>query len=951
MSGSRPPGVSTPGPGGAADGGFGGASRSGWRGRDRESEILTRLLRAAHSGRGGVLLVEGESGIGKTRLLEEAVETAAAMGFMLARGAADELGRVVPLAPLMSAFGETTQTLLGSQEPADGTDVRLRLVEGLQARLEERAARGPLLATLDDLHWADPMTLLALRSLIPELASYPLVWVLSRTTGRGDSGAERLYEALERDGATRIVLGALEDRAVAEIITDELGAEPSPELLRLADGASGKPFLLVELLCGLRDEHAVQTVDGRARPASSRLPRRIQQIVHGRLYGLSPRTRHLLQVAAILGRSFEADDVADMLGEPPARLLPALEEAEAAGVLTAGPGLLSFRHDLVWLAVTETMAPSVRQALHRQAGRMLLDRGGSVVVAAAHLRDSARTGDAAALAGLDQAAREVLPASPETAADLAVRALDLTAPGDGRRSDRALIAVRALTTAGALNEAVRLAQANLSTATPPGHTARLRYELAYALLQAGRIADAVAEAEKTLGQGDLPDELRGLIDQVLFMGPLGSQAHRRARSRAEGVLAAPRRHSESSLVAAHLILADIAWGEGRAADGLEHSREAARIVSGDPIRLTHPHLLHACTLMDMRRLPEATTALRVATEQITALGTTAYAAVPTLLRARLRLIEGRLEDAAAEARAGLATADELGAHLYDRFGTTVLAIVALRRGDLESAADFAGRSRSHHLPGVDPMSAWWWANWGPALVAEAQDGPEQAFDLLHPVYTDPGERYRLLMAEADAAAWLTRIALAVGDRTGARTATDAAERLARDNPGFPTLAASAAQAHALLHQDAAALARAAATHVGPWSRASAAEDLGVLHAHGDADREAAIHHLDQALEAYQGAGAPRDAARVRARLRRLGVRRRHWGQAQRPSSGWASLTDTERKVAALAGQGLTNPQIAAQMFISRETVKFHLSQVFRKLNIASRVELARLISRPDPPRP
>jgi DNA-binding NarL/FixJ family response regulator len=659
-----------------------------------------------------------------------------------------------------------------------------------------------------------------------------------------------------------------------------------------------------------------------------------------------------LQVAAILGRSFDADDVAEMLGEPPTRLLPALEEAEAAGVLMAGPDLLSFRHDLVWLAVTETMAPSVRRALHRQAGRMLLERGESVV-AAAHLMDSARPGDAAASEGLDRAAREVLPASPETAADLAVRALDLTAPGDTQRSDRALTAVRALTAAGSLNEAIKLAQVTLSTAMPLGHTAQLRYELAYALLQAGRMAEAVAEAEKTLSHGDVPDELHGLIDQVLFLGPLGSRAHQRAQRRAEGVLAAPQRHSKPSVIAAHMMLTDIAWGEGRAADGLEHSREAARIVSGDPIRLTHPHLQHACTLMEMRRLAEATTALEIATEQITVLGTTAYAAVPTLLRARLRLIEGRLEDAATEAGAGLATAEELGAHLYDPLGVTVLAIVAVRRGDLRAAAEYADHCRSHDVPSLDVMSAWWWVNWCPALVAEVQGGPERAIDLLHAPYTDPAERCRLLMVEADAAAWLTRIALAVGDRIGAQAVTGTAERLARDNPDFATLAASAAHAHGLLHHDAAALAYAAVTHVGPLSRASAAEDLGVLRvrAPGDADRESAIHHLDQALETYQQAGALRDAARIRARLRRLGVRRRHWTPTERPASGWASLTGTERNIAALAGEGLTNPQIAAHMFISRDTVKFHLSQVFRKLSIASRVELARLITQHDPQRP
>jgi DNA-binding CsgD family transcriptional regulator len=103
-----------------------------------------------------------------------------------------------------------------------------------------------------------------------------------------------------------------------------------------------------------------------------------------------------------------------------------------------------------------------------------------------------------------------------------------------------------------------------------------------------------------------------------------------------------------------------------------------------------------------------------------------------------------------------------------------------------------------------------------------------------------------------------------------------------------------------------------------------------------------VHRLDQALDGYQRIGALWDAARIRARLRRLGVRRRHWGRSERPVSGWASLTDTERRVAELVAQGLTNPQVADQMFISPHTVKFHLRQVFRKLAIGSRVELARV---------
>jgi DNA-binding CsgD family transcriptional regulator len=133
-------------------------------------------------------------------------------------------------------------------------------------------------------------------------------------------------------------------------------------------------------------------------------------------------------------------------------------------------------------------------------------------------------------------------------------------------------------------------------------------------------------------------------------------------------------------------------------------------------------------------------------------------------------------------------------------------------------------------------------------------------------------------------------------------------------------------------------------------RASAAEDLGVLlaTAPGASGREQAINSLDQALDGYQRVGALRDAARVRARLRALGVRRRHWAQPQRPTFGWESLTDTERAVAGLIGRGMTNRQAAARMFLSPHTVSTRLRRIFTKLDIASRVELARIVAEQCP---
>jgi DNA-binding CsgD family transcriptional regulator len=126
-----------------------------------------------------------------------------------------------------------------------------------------------------------------------------------------------------------------------------------------------------------------------------------------------------------------------------------------------------------------------------------------------------------------------------------------------------------------------------------------------------------------------------------------------------------------------------------------------------------------------------------------------------------------------------------------------------------------------------------------------------------------------------------------------------------------------------------------------WARASRAE----AQAQGCAERdlrERTVLHYREALACYDEIGSLRDSARVRLLLRDLGVRVRHWTYERRPQSGWSSLTSTERRITELVAQGLTNRQVGTEMFISAHTVAFHLRQVFRKLDITSRVALARL---------
>ncbi|WP_084370275.1 AAA family ATPase [Microbispora sp. ATCC PTA-5024] len=927
-------------------------SWAGWRGRAREWELVAGMLRAARVGRGGVLLVEGRPGVGKSRMLDVAAATAARWGFRVVRGVADELTQLMPLAPLISALEESGCALrAGDNGGVPGpVDRRLLLLEQLQGPLETLVAHGPVLLTLDDLQWADPMTLLALRSLTGDFASSPLIWMLARTTGGGDADRlDRVFNTLEREGATRIRLKALDGAAVAEVVADVLGAVPEPDVLALAAIADANPFLLVDLMEKLKREGGFRIADGRAWLVSTRLPP-AQAVTRERLEELSGPTRHMLQVAGVLGRSFSVKDLAEMLGESTGDLLPMLEEAMSAGIVESAGYELAFRHDLLWEAVTETLSTAVRRALHREAGEMLLKRGGSAVPAAAHLIHSAGHGDVCALLALDRAAREVLRSSPQTAADLAKRALELTDAADPDWVGRAAIAVDALTAIGRLCEAADLARPALSRA-PPALAHRLRCALAYILLLGGRPADAVSEAESLLSREDISDDLRGVAEWTVFWGLISLSDLGEGQRRAEAVLADRDGRSDTAVVGALLMLSRCAMVDGRVDDSFAHLNEALRIGNTGVVeavqrpftRLLLGHL-HRC----LCQLDAADLAIRAAEEDIEALGVTVLAAQPALFRARVKLAAARLDDAAAEAQAGMTIADDMGTRGFIRVGLSVLAYIAVRRGDMDAAARNIKRYACE--PGAAGMlfgSAW--ERWVEAVVAEAQGDRERAMDILGPFYTDADKRRWTLITVPLGAAWMTRLALASGNQAYARTVVDTADDLERRNPDYPIFAAAAAHARGLLHADPADLAFAAANHPQLWERASAAEDLGVLLTTSGAsgDRERAIGSLDQAHDGYQQIGALRDAARARARLRALGVRRRHWAQSHQREFGWDSLTDTERAVAELIAQGLTNRQAAAQMFLSPHTVSAHLRRIFAKLDIASRAELARIFAEKD----
>lgn len=911
------------------------------RGRDREQEIAFGFVRDGGRHPGGVLLIEGEPGSGKSGLLRATTDEAARRGFSLVAAAADELGRAVPFAPLLAALPEARSAQPAEASYPEPADLGIWRLDTFRALLKLRAADHPVLVCLDDLHWADPATLAALRALPGQLAAYPLIWLLARSTAGPGSGAALLFDLLARDGAARVTLGPLSDDAVAAVAADILHATPDAGLLELAAGAAGNPYLLVELLTGLREENAIQVTRGRAALVSATLPDRVGLAVRSWLGGRSHRVRPLLETAAVLGRSFRLDDVAEMLGEAPASLLPPLNEALQAGLLAAGTDDFSFRHGLVWQAVTESVPLPARLALHRQFGGILLAQGGSAVAAGAHLLASARPGDTAAIAGLDQAAIEALGTAPSTAADLALRALELTGPADPARLQRSARAAESLAAAGRLAEAGDIARVALAQPLPPAAAAPLRCAMSAILAAGGQPEQAEAMAGSVLAAPGLPPRLRdeAMITQLQARAALRDTA--RSRGLAEAILAAPDQHSVPAVAGAQLVLADVSWADGWASRGLGQVRSAVRRTSGISPDARHfqPLLTLAAMLIDLRMLDEASALIEAAARDDQALQSSGSEPVPAILRARVDLALGRTEAAAAAAETALRTARAQSLPLHCSLALSVLGTVALRRGDLRGAAGQLRTQRGY------PQSAGWYARTATLLaeaqVTEAASGPAAAMELAGPIYRELPRRRSVLIGEPAAPAWLARTALAAGERQRAAEVAWIADEIARLNPVLKIAATAAAHCRGIVSRDPARLAQAAAEHPDPWARASAAEDLATLLA-ADGDQAASIRHLDQAAGGYGQASATRDVARVRRRLRRLGVRRRHWAPGGSPGTGWDSLTETERAISALVSQGLSNQEVAEQMYLSVHTVAAHLRQVFRKLGIRSRVELTRL---------
>jgi DNA-binding CsgD family transcriptional regulator len=388
---------------------------------------------------------------------------------------------------------------------------------------------------------------------------------------------------------------------------------------------------------------------------------------------------------------------------------------------------------------------------------------------------------------------------------------------------------------------------------------------------------------------------------------------------------------------------------GRYTRALERFETILRDGIADPDGLDEllTRLWRASALFALDRADAALDALDAIVADALKRGFAYFLGVAEITRGQVLLQMGRLDDAALMLEGRFDLHEGPVTTPMDAAGVVALGRLALHTGaaqQIRQTSEIATSMLNESTPGVRRHAAWLLS-----LQAIGDGEPRRARQWLRAM-GEPERKQLLsrLWPDLTDEAQMVRVAVADGDRELAESAAADATRRAELSPDVPSLAATAAHASGLLKDDVGELSHAVRLFErSPRSLAlaSAWEDLGVAQQrHGTA--EAGIDALTQALILFARAGATRDAARLRGRLRALGIRRRVT-TTDKPATGWASMTKSELGVAQLVVNGLTNREIADRLFVSPHTVNTHLRHVFAKLEVNSRVDLTRLATERD----
>ncbi|OBI22477.1 LuxR family transcriptional regulator [Mycobacterium sp. E2327] len=910
------------------------------RGRAAEQEVIGALVAAVAQGRGGVLVIEGPPGIGKSRLLTEVMARAQKAGVRALFGEAFEYQQTVPFFSLFMATLRADPPV-GDAEAlrrlGTSADLSYWVVRDLQAAIHAAASRKPLAILLEDIHWADNATLLALRSLATRTDA-PVLWVFTARTGAGGPAVRETLTALEREDARFLRLTAMTPSAVADIVEDAVRANADSSLLSLADKAHGNPFVLTELLRGLHEEGRLDLSGGRAVASGDALPRRLSDTMQQRLDKLSHAASQVVRVAAVLPDRFSARLLAAMLERRPAALVSAVEEAVRADLLIEDGEQMRFRHDLLREATRQSLPRALRRAMERQSATVMLDMGAAPEEVATQLARSAEVGDQAAIAALREAAQSVANSDPGAAADLSKRALELQPAQDPGRGPLVTETIVLLNRATRYEEAQRLASTTLSAAVEPEEEAKILLRLRTAITDT--TTRHIEENRRALQLPDLSDVTRArhrawLAYNLTMYGQHGQDS---AAANDAAVAAASTGDLESRILSA-VALAYLDCADGYAVRGLRRVEELRALPPAGDMTT---HNLAACHLANLLavvgRLEDAAALIATSTEASQKERDGMALHIWALMAGVVWLAEGRLS-AARAAIERLPTPERPGSTFVNAMRMFTLAEVAARTDDRTLLVETMNEARdaySNGSPAVRRGSAC-----ALGLAAWQRDDVHEAVRWL-------GDDIPLLMTPflptvLDQLTLTARVASAAGDAGLRARLLDAVEALERERPGVRLFSTVAQHTRGILERDAEGLVAAAESlhsSARPLLYASAAEDAGAQLSRTQHNAEA-LELLNAAFDTYIECEAIADARRVGRTLRRSGVERRI--THPRARTGWDSLTDSELKVINLIAEGATNRSVAQQLHLSPNTVKTHLHNAFAKLGIASRAELAQLI--------
>ncbi|MFL5781053.1 MAG: AAA family ATPase [Thermoleophilaceae bacterium] len=904
--------------------------------RDGEVGSLARTIDRACGGDGCFVLVEGPPGIGKTRLVEAVRGAAAERGMEVLGARASELDREFPFGVVRQLFEPHVGAAIPGVDAAEPETpvARYQALYSLTARLARDA---PLALAIDDAHWADRSSLEFLQFLLPRLDGLPVLVVAAARAGEGGAAVD----VLATDPLAVLVRPApLSHAGVGALVESELGAAPDPAFAAACHSATGgNPFLVRELLRELAREAVAP--EAAAVPLVGELaPATVARAVLLRLARLGDDAAALARAVAVLGDGVPLRRACALAELPAARGETAAAALTAAEIL--GPARpLAFAHPILRSAVYADLEAGARGRAHGRAAELLAAEGAGDDAVAVHLLETEPAADQALVRTLEQAAdRALARGAASTSAAFLRRALAEPPPADARASLLRRLAIAELRAGEAAAAAERLeeAAALISDASRRSSLVALH---ATALQALGRHDEAFAQRERAVEDVRAVDPGRARLLETGLVGSARLDLTRVdwARERLD-----PLRGLRTVASAADARL--LAMGAHLDAFSRSSDASAATLAESASLALDSGLLVDETTgettsfyaavelLMLADRVEPAREALDRAVETAARRGSAPNAAFALGWRCLLLARDGALLDAEADARQVAELSYVEGwfaiAPMILGFALDVL----VERGELDDAGRLLERS------GMADRSADRDLTFDPVVHARARLRAARG-DL-------PGARADLESLERRDARWntfpslvppaLLAPELAAGD---AGAEQERAERLLSEARTWDTpraigmalrargLAARGAQAIDALTEAAELLAASPAR----LEEARALTDLGAALRSANR-RTAAREPLRRALDRADAAGAVPLAQRARRELRAAGGRPR-----RTRITGAGSLTASERRVADMAAAGLSNPEIARSLFVTKKTVETHLANAYGKLGIRSRAEL------------